>query len=112
MSEKNPLQTMLSILKNLNNIHVTSVGFINTEEINKKRKEQDRKNSVFQLEGLVERGVTTAFSIANKDFAVSPDCWLVGKLEVGTHAKVKGSHRSSGDRIATAVVVTKPALAN
>jgi hypothetical protein len=119
MQERNALQSVLVFLKSLNNIHVTMNGFVVVDPIEERRKRQQRKlsheqpkTSQFSLEGEVTRGDKTPFAIDGIDFQVSSSCWVVGRIELGSVAKVRGPIRGDGAKIATSIVIVRTPYSN
>lgn len=61
----------------------------------------------FALEGLMQPGTESQFCINGKDFFITHDTWIVGEIEPGAYASVRGPLRA-GKRIATKLVIIKP----
>jgi hypothetical protein len=57
------------------------------------------------LEGLVTHGVTSKFAIEGSDFSISAGTWIIGELNCGMIARVKGVKNSEGTLEASSVVV-------
>lgn len=110
MQERNTINTMLTFIKSLNNIHVTTKGFVYVEPT--KRRATSAVPTSFSLEGVLSRGINTSYAIDGLDFKVSSDCWVVGRLEIGAQVKVRGPVSRDGERCATSIVVTKPMMSN
>lgn len=66
--------------------------------------ESDKKP--FVLEGELRYAVRTVCSIQGEEFIVSPRTWVVGNMEEGSHARVKGVIKK-GERHATNIVIGK-----
>ena len=61
----------------------------------------------FIIQGLIEAGSSAQFAIDQKDFSITPETWMLGKISIGAKATVKGIVNDSGKRIAKSVVITR-----
>jgi hypothetical protein len=69
------------------------------------KEQQEGSPGGFTFHGEIQAGSRTMFSIAGKDFIVDDHTWIVGEIELGAKASVKGVNRK-GDRYALKVVIT------
>jgi hypothetical protein len=60
----------------------------------------------FSLEGTLEQGYKTLFSINGHDITTNSDTWIFGELIVGNHAKVKGIIVHDHERVCTSIIAT------
>ena len=60
----------------------------------------------FFLEGILQHGNRTRFAIGNRDFEIEPNTWIIGNVEFGSTARVKGSIQGE-QNIATQVVILR-----
>jgi len=66
------------------------------------------KTGQFVVEGSIQRGEKARFAIDNKDFDIDANTWIIGNVEYGAWARVKGC--TQGDKkIASQVVILKGA---
>lgn len=66
------------------------------------------KSGQFVLEGPIENGKTSRLAIQGKDFEVDSNTWIIGTIEIGAIAKVKGSMQFD-KRVALQIVILKGA---
>ena len=75
------------------------------KEAPQKNTTSSKQNSQrFALEGAIQAGTNSPFSINGKDFSITDDTWVVGDLEIGAYASVRGPLKG-GKRVATKVVI-------
>lgn len=59
----------------------------------------------FDTYGELQRGTDTKFAIGGHDFIINHNTWIIGNLELGYKAKVRGLMIAGGKRVATKVLV-------
>jgi len=60
------------------------------------------------LEGLIDRGKETHYSVNGVDFAVKEETWIFGELEYGSRAKVFYALVNGKGRVAQKIVIMAP----
>ena len=66
------------------------------------------RSGQFVLEGLIEAGRLSRLAIQGKDFEVDSNTWIIGTIEIGALAKVKGTIQFD-KRVALQIVIVKGA---
>ena len=69
--------------------------------------EESEAEITFVIQGTIHHGSEVQFAIDNKDFSITPETWMLGKISVGSKATVKGIVNDDGKRIAKSIVVTR-----
>lgn len=69
------------------------------------------KAGQFLIEGLIECGKKSRFMIADKEFDIDANTWIIGNVEYGAFARVKGVAQGE-KKIATQLVILRGAPAN
>lgn len=64
-----------------------------------------RKGGRFSMQGQVEIGHNTTYSMNGEDFEVDPNAIISGRLRAGVRADVEGPLLPNGRKIATSVIV-------
>ncbi|RMG44484.1 MAG: hypothetical protein D6719_01760 [Candidatus Dadabacteria bacterium] len=59
----------------------------------------------FSLQGIVQPGDRTSYSINGHDFVVTSNTWIIGKLHIGAIAQVKGVVITGIGKCATKIIV-------
>lgn len=60
----------------------------------------------FTLQGKLEPGEDSAFSINGQDFVLDDSTWMIGELVFGARATIKGVISERGERLAKSIVVS------
>jgi len=68
-----------------------------------------RRLGTFEIQGLIKPGSSKRFAIGDEEFDINSNTWVVGVLEVGSIAKVKGIIKPGMGKFATKVSITKEA---
>ncbi len=66
--------------------------------------EGKRKVLQFSLDGLLQPGNQTLFSVNGYDLITNADTWVFGELVLGAHAKVKGMIVKGHERLCTSII--------
>jgi hypothetical protein len=64
----------------------------------------------FTIEGYLEHGDTTMFSVKGKDIVLSDETWTFGTLEVGNYVKVRGIYLDNDEALCISILTTPPPL--
>lgn len=62
----------------------------------------------FQIEGTIGAGQSSRFAIDGTDFEIDGNTWMIGDLEFGAKARVKGASLA-GKKVATQIIILKQA---
>lgn len=60
----------------------------------------------FNMQGKLEPGEDSAFSINGQDFVLDDSTWMIGELVFGARATIKGVINEHGERLAKSIVVS------
>lgn len=118
--QKSQLQTILKDLAQILSTPVPGLELLdninpfNGVQMKRKRKRAKNKEGqagirAFTLNGRLREGKGTPFAVDGEDFVIGPNTWILGEVEIGALAKVKGYIRGLGEREATSIVVSNAA---
>ncbi len=69
---------------------------------------QPSENEIsFVIQGTIKPGSVAQFAIDDKDFSITAETWMLGKISIGAKATVKGVVHAGGKRVAKSVVVMR-----